>query len=676
MWNHTTEHPLTFLFSFVFLVLSAHAQDATSFVSPGPLAEAHEHLTGLSGCTNCHTLGVGVDARKCLDCHDEIQAQVANKTGFHADKAASCHSCHPDHRGRAFDMVGLDESTFDHRETGFALEGAHGRAECTDCHEEGAWSGLDPTCNGCHDDPHGSEQSTRDLASCESCHGVLNWDAFPLALSIFDHTKAGQADFVLAGEHVEVACTACHPDWRFVPIEAEACIDCHEDLHSGQFAPRVCEDCHTVDVPAFALRDWDHDRTDYPLRGSHKRVRCESCHGDGARARYVDLPHERCETCHDDPHEGQFAPRDCDACHTLASFELPDIDHDQTNFPLVGEHRNVGCGDCHGEGEDAVFAGLPFGDCATCHDDMHDGRFAPDRCDSCHTDGSWLVEGFDHGRTAFALTGKHATTACDSCHIVDDAQVWTPLQFGTCLDCHDDDDPHGGHFAGEACTDCHVTDGWLQVAFAHLEQTGFPLADAHDLPCAECHAEPTYSQADPTCESCHAEDEPDDHFEGACVECHTPTTWQGGTLGEGGHDATGFPLRGAHALAACAECHEPGLPMHAASPMCNSCHGSDDPHRNLISNQCQDCHGPIDWTRVSFRHAVTGFPLRGVHRMAPCRECHPARFAGTPRACIRCHRYERPNDTFHRTQGNSPCDACHRPYDWEAVRIRNHPRSQ
>ncbi|MFT4974643.1 MAG: hypothetical protein ACI8S6_000526 [Myxococcota bacterium] len=659
----------------LWMVLSstAFAQDLSSFLSPGPLSEHHAEVSGITQCTACHTAGTGVDPAKCLDCHDHTAEQVRTGRGFHADKTENCESCHADHRGETFAMVRLEEESFDHSTTGYPLEGAHAEASCLDCHEPEGWVGVDPTCLTCHDDPHGQAQSTRDLLpTCDNCHSDFDWDALPLPRMIFDHDASADADFALEGEHSGVNCESCHEDWRFVPVDHDDCEDCHRDIHNNQFDPRQCEDCHTVHVPDFALRDFDHRTTDYPLEGQHKKASCEGCHGDGEAAQYVNLSFGRCDDCHTDVHNGQFQPRDCSSCHTLQlpGFQLIDFDHDQFDFPLNGAHEDVSCDDCHGEGPAATFADLPFDDCATCHDDFHEGQFAPARCDSCHIDGTWETESFDHDRTDYPLTGAHIDVTCDDCHTVDGEEVFRGIEHETCADCHDIMVPHEGGFAAETCGDCHETGAWDLITFAHFDETGFPLEDSHDLACAECHTEPAHDGQVSECASCH--DRPEGHFEGACDDCHLPTDWWEGTLGAGGHDVTGFPLRNLHTLASCRDCHAEGHASRSAGTECIDCHRGDDPHRNLVGNTCSDCHGDHGWSRVRFAHASTGYPLRGNHALAPCLDCHANGFVGTPDECSRCHQAERPNNALHRDPATAVCESCHRPYDWDFVLSNPH----
>lgn len=63
------------------------------------------------------------------------------------------------------------------------------------------------------------------------------------------------------------------------------------------------------------------------------------------------------------------------------------------------------------------------------------------------------AESFDHGKTQFPLTGKHAKASCESCH--KSTLKDTPRD---CITCHKKDDVHRGR--KPACADCHVTTDW------------------------------------------------------------------------------------------------------------------------------------------------------------------------------------------------------------------------
>ena len=43
---------------------------ASAQISPGPLSRAHAKLEGSTHCLDCHDPQKGVDAGKCLACHD------------------------------------------------------------------------------------------------------------------------------------------------------------------------------------------------------------------------------------------------------------------------------------------------------------------------------------------------------------------------------------------------------------------------------------------------------------------------------------------------------------------------------------------------------------------------------------------------------------------------------
>jgi len=648
-------------------VSPAHAQSLSGFVSPGPLASDHADLDSITKCTACHVLGGGVSDRKCLDCHDTVAAQVDNAVGFHANLGSDCASCHSDHQGRDFALIQLHKETFNHQQTGFALQGKHKPLECVDCHTaEPDYTGLQSDCSSCHEEPHGVPASTRTvLNQCRLCHDAEAWDTGPIPTSVFDHSDPEDADFALHGRHQDVACGDCHAESRFVPTDGDACTDCHEDIHRGQFKPRDCTACHDETQKKFRIPRFDHTATRWALDGAHEDVSCATCHGSGARAVYRPREFARCDDCHDDVHEGQFAPRDCDACHSNepGGFTEGVIDHDQTDFPLRNEHESVACVDCHGEGPTAVFADLPAEDCSSCHDDAHAGRFEG-ACTDCHTDGVWGVDGFDHGLTDWALTGAHADASCVSCHGEGESRKLAGLPFGSCLDCHEQEDPHK-ELPPESCTDCHVTDAWAEVTFDHAA-TGFALVGLHEpVACLDCHEDPSYRGAKTDCESCHAADEPEGHYEGTCGSCHEPTGWGDAQLAADAHARTGFALLGAHARVGCADCHGDGSPNAAASGECIDCHASDDPHRNQLGDACDDCHNTTEWFRTSFRHGQTGFVLEGVHRAAACDDCHATGFAGTPDDCERCHRTEAPGDALHRDPLTRDCSQCHRPTNWD-----------
>lgn len=649
--------------------LPARAQGVAGFLSPGDVTRAH--APNENNCFSCHAAnGQGVDANLCMDCHDTVRQQVRQGLGFHADKGNTCESCHKDHRGRDFNPIPRGfESDFDHSTTGFPLNGSHRRADCEDCHTEpGKYTGLQSTCVSCHEEPHGAEKSSRDLlASCDQCHNETEWKALPIPQFIFDHTSGSQTDYVLEGAHLDVFCADCHFDWRFVPVEHDQCLDCHQDPHRADFGKDTCEDCHgkpgTWKVPRF-----DHDRTGYRLEGEHAEVDCHACHKGNAT---VPLPHDTCENCHTDMHSGQFRPRACEDCHTVdvPDFALRAYDHDETRFPLVGLHIGVACETCHGDREAALYVGKPFEDCDACHVDEHGGRFEPTMCQRCHTAEGFKALFFNHDDTNFPHTGKHSEVACNGCH--EDFR-WIGFPYGSCADCHQERSPHQpGVLGPETCDTCHNTTDFAQISFDHGANTRFDLGLPHaDKACGACHEGiDRFAGLSTDCTDCHQDERPWGHYEGQCGDCHQAAEWFPGGLGDQDHAVTGFALRGAHQMLDCESCHAPGHARGEAQPTCESCHASDDSHRNQLGNACGDCHTEMSWFRVRWRHALTGWPLKGAHKLAECNDCHATSYTGTPTDCFRCHAAEATDAQYHKTAVLQDCDICHRVYGWTPTRL-------
>ncbi|MEQ1566875.1 MAG: hypothetical protein ABMA64_14630 [Myxococcota bacterium] len=638
---------------------AAWAQGVAGFLSPGPLAAPHAELDSITQCTKCHQAGKGVVAARCLDCHDEIRAQVTTGRGTHADRGDTCLPCHLDHRGRDYQMVKFVEEAFDHGTTGFELRGGHAALDCAECHTSGEWGGLEPACVACHSDPHGGEQSTRALtAGCESCHTDQSWEALPLRSTVFDHDLPAHAAFALDGEHGEVGCEKCHDQWLFVPTPHEACTSCHQDPHRAPLS-NDCASCHQVRAD-WRVPTFDHARTGFELEGVHVDVACKACHPRGVTK---PVKHATCGDCHADPHRGQFAPRTCDACHSVTrpGFALADFDHSAVGWPLEGAHAEATCASCHGEGPEASYVAVSRA-CATCHDDAHAGRFAPDGCDACHTPTGWGVERFDHARTDYPLTGAHTSVDCAECHA---PHQWAGVPHAQCTDCHVER-PHDETVTADQCGDCHTTAAFAPITGFDHASTSFALSARHlEAACADCHGPARFVGLEPACDGCHLPDRPTPHFEGPCERCHLDAAWTPASLGPDGHAATGFPLLGSHGRAPCAGCHRPGLPTSAVGTWCVDCHATDDVHRNLLGDTCGDCHTETAWVATRWRHQRTGWPLHGAHRLAACDDCHAAGYVGTPTDCAQCHLGEAPSGiAAHQIPSFRDCGGCHKPYTW------------
>jgi len=490
------------------LVLAA---DIEKLMMPGEVISGHAKFE--SDCSQCHLrFRKGTQTQLCLDCHEEITADVEGKKGFHgriADMATkTCKSCHSEHLGRDADIVQLNPLTFNHKATDFPLEGAHNDTACTACHlPDKTYSEAPAACNDCHgkQDPHKNNLGDK----CDKCHTSDKWTSFE-----FDHDKT---DFRLRGTHREVRCASCHINERYKDTP-ERCNSCHalNDVHAGANGEK-CESCHNE--KSWDKTDFDHDReTDFALKGKHRDVRCEACHINPVKDRKTD---SECVACHrsDDAHHGNYGKK-CDSCHTVDGWSRTRFDHDRkTEFPLTGRHAKLTCAACH-QGD--IHKEELSVSCASCHagDDLHRGQEGK-ACERCHQTENWSERIlFDHDLTRFPLLGLHATAPCEECHTTQAFQD-APLP---CIDCHREDDEHQSTL-GPECQQCHNPNSWSAWQFDHKEQTGFQLEGAHEtLTCSDCHITPTDTRPDKgkSCNSCHRSD--DIHkgqFGQNCVRCHT-----------------------------------------------------------------------------------------------------------------------------------------------------------
>ena len=320
--------------------------------------------------------------------------------------------------------------------------------------------------------------------------------------------------------------------------------------------------------------------------------------------------------------------------------KIQNFDHNETAFSLTGSHIGLNCLECHSDG----FAGTPT-DCFFCHDNDFNDSVNPNHinlnistdCASCHTtDPEWMPALFNIHDEFYPLLGAHTTIAsdCASCHNGDYNN--TPTD---CIACHQDDydgtmDPdHSEAQFSTDCVSCHNETAWVPANFDHDGQY-FPIfSGEHEgewMECLDCHTN-TNNFAEFQCINCHVNPETGEEHNGvggyvyednACLACH-PT---GNTDMAFNHDATNFPLDGAHLMVDCLECH--GTGYEGTPTDCYSCHsddydGSINPsHTNLgLSTDCMQCHSTDpDWMPASFDvhndyYAFTGSTCHDLKRL-------------------------------------------------------------
>ncbi len=452
-------------------------------------------------------------------------------------------------------------------------------------------------------------------------------------------------------------CTHCHSSGR--AVDPQKCLACHSALGERVAAGRglharpdhgKCETCHVEHHGRdYELLWWGkegraafaHALTGFVLEGRHTALDCDRCHrpdllSDAAglaagradpKRTYLGLRRE-CGGCHRDVHEGRLGAQ-CQDCHDAAGWRArPGFDHEHTRYPLTGQHKTVACEKCHppltgadlaaalareglaasesaapaaaaasnAEPRHLRLSGLRFQACGDCHEDPHRGQLGPE-CARCHTTAGWreVAKGqFDHDRTRYPLRGRHVTVPCNGCHRPD-RPARGALRFAACTDCHADQ--HGGQFAARSGG-------------------------------------------------------------GACEQCHTVNGYSPSTYTVERHEATAYPLQGAHLAVPCNGCHGRASPEAApstirfkfASSRCADCH--KDPHGSeavtfVQKGGCEICHVVGSWRDARYDHETTRFPLTGKHKSATCVACHkplepnaPAgalRLRGLSLACAGCH---------------------------------------
>lgn len=386
-------------------------------------------------------LGMGT---ACIDCHDDYHQGTLNTT---------CTKCHTEDGWKPV-------TSFDHSKTNFPLLGAHQNVECIECHKQTTRNGKPfqefkipfAKCTDCHDDAHDGAFGQR----CTDCHQTSSWQNLK-SKNPFDHSKT---DYPLLGLHKNVDCKACHKAESYLePIAHAACKNCHSDYHRGEFTrknPQAdCQQCHSVykDFTATSYGLEEHNRSNFPLVGGHAATPCFACHVSEDKWTFRSIG-ERCIDCHDDVHAGKISAKyypdqDCEVCHSPASWSDVLFEHDQTGYPLLGQHAKVDCRNCHFSDDahqDIEKQQFSFADknCVQCHTNVHGNQFEKEgktTCTDCHNSfEDWAVITFDHNTTRFPLEGKHKEAACSACHVpelVNDQMVviYKIKQF-ECADCH------------------------------------------------------------------------------------------------------------------------------------------------------------------------------------------------------------------------------------------------
>jgi hypothetical protein len=347
-----------------------------------------------------------------------------------------CKLCHV---GGDWSKIAADFHYDHEKQTGFALLGAHAKAECLRCHNDRGPVQIYAArgCAGCHEDVHKGRLG-RD---CASCHDETSFR--PLE----QIAKHNQTRFPLVGVHAATACFACHPNaqvGQFAPTDAE-CVSCHaRDLahatnpdHAANGWIDRCDRCH---IPtSWTGAGFNHFA--WPLTGKHKTTACTQCHLGGV---FTGAP-TQCVGCHQSDYDNTTNPNhaalnistNCAHCHNTSSWLGANFDHTGISS---------GCVNCH------------LADYNATNNPNHASAGFGLNCEQCHDTVNWHHGTFNHPQ--FPITsGKHAGTSCNQCH-PDPANF---LQF-TCTNCHEHNQSKmnsehqgvGGYvWSSPACYQCH-----------------------------------------------------------------------------------------------------------------------------------------------------------------------------------------------------------------------------
>jgi Zn finger protein HypA/HybF involved in hydrogenase expression len=362
--------------------------------------------------------------------------------------------------------------------------------------------------------------------------------------------------------------------------------------------------------------------------------------------------------------------------NTVESLVQPDV--------LSEPHKKLeaDCSNCHKAFKKAAQSSL----CADCHkpikQDISKGQGYHGRsdlvrkseCFNCHAEhkgrdfkqARFTFISFDHNKTDYPLDGKHLWVDCSGCH---KAGKKFAEAAHACFDCHKNDQPHLGNL-GTKCKTCHSTADWKKIAPFDHDKTKFALKGAHaKATCFGCHVGEIYKGLSTGCFDCHAmQDVHETRFGKGCENCHSVEDWKHTRFDHG--KFTKFALTGAHAAAACKDCH--GEKLTSRLPVaCFECHKEQDLHLGQLGKDCAACHATTAWRQdVVFDHALTKFPLLGQHAAVACESCHAsAAFQDAKTDCYSCHKA----DDIHAGRFTAKCESCHTASGWNSATF-NHDR--
>ncbi|MFZ5948772.1 MAG: hypothetical protein ACOYU5_12520, partial [Stygiobacter sp.] len=426
-----------------------------------------------------------------------------------------------------------------------------------------------------------------------------------------------------------------------------------------------CLTCHNINSWKIDNKtSFDHSTTNFQLIGQHEEINCRDCH----RTLIFEEVKSKtnCSSCHNDIHSNTVGSN-CERCHTPKTWIVENSSelHRKSRFPLLGNHLNADCSQCHKSFSTLKFETLSV-ICFDCHSQDYYSTESPNHqkanfskeCQECHKSNSstWSTTSILHD--FFPLTGAHDIANCFACHKQTDYKGLSK----DCQNCHLEhynntkSPSHVKYNFSKNCNDCHSTDhtGWSPAKFDQHDQI-YPLIGAHNLirnDCNKCHSNGFNQSSSRTCFSCHetnynSVNNPNHKISGFskdCIECHSQNKWKPSTFD---HDGKYFPVySGEHKgkWNNCSDCHVNQSNYNTFE--CINCHEHektkmDNEHRGVNgyayqSMACFTCH-PRGDKNGSVNHSLTNFPLLGAHTNVSCNQCHATGYKGTSTLCYTCH---------------------------------------
>ncbi len=222
----------------------------------------------------------------------------------------------------------------------------------------------------------------------------------------------------------------------------------------------------------------------------------------------------------------------------------------------------------------------------------------------------------------------------------------------------------------------------------HGEVSDFRLTGAHVfVECTQCHVRSQFAGTPRACAACHlaayeATRNPNhvaNGFPKDCTTCHITSRFAGAM----NHQATRFPLTGAHISLQCSRCHTTGQ-FTRLDRACANCHlTAYDKTANpshVAANfpkDCGVCHSTLTFAGARFDHSKAKLPLAGAHATVACASCHAGgQYSGLNADCAGCHlaRYQNASNPNHAAAGfPTHCTVCHTTASWKGA-VFNHSR--